>query len=54
MKMTYIQMILIFIFVALIFFSINIYYPERGPWVTMGVMITIFVAFKTYQYTKKQ
>ncbi len=54
MKMTYEQMILIFIFVALIFLSINIYYPERGPWVTMGIMIIIFIAFKIHQFRKKE
>jgi len=53
-KMTYEQMILIFIFVALIFLSINIYYPERGPWVTMGIMIIIFIAFKIHQFRKKE
>ncbi len=53
MKMTYQQMIMTFIIVMIIFFTINMLYPQEGPIVTMGVMITIFVIFKLYQYTKK-
>jgi len=49
MKMTYQQMILIFILVALMFFTINWFYPNYGPLVTMGGMITIFIIFKLRQ-----
>ncbi len=54
MKMTYRQMIMIFIVVAMIFFTINLFFPHRGPYVLTGVMITIFVIFKVNQYINKK
>lgn len=54
MKITYQQMILIFIFVMMLFFIINMFFPQWGPIVTMVGMISIFIAFKVYQRMKKK
>ncbi len=53
MKMTYQQMIMIFVIAMVIFFSINLLYPQEGPIVITSVMVTIFIIFKLYQYTRK-
>ncbi|MFP4050739.1 MAG: hypothetical protein ACLFVB_03240 [Thermoplasmata archaeon] len=53
MKMTYKQMIALFLAVAVLFMLINFQWPQYGPWVTMGGMIIIFVIFKAYQFFKK-
>ena len=52
MKVTYKQMIAIFLAVAVLFMLIHFQWPQYGPWVTMGGMITIFVIFKAYQFFK--
>ncbi len=53
-EMTYHQMIAIFLTVAALFFLINVLYPQYGPWVTMGVMITIFVIYKLHSWSKTE
>jgi len=45
-------MIAIFLAVAVLFMLIHFQWPQYGPWVTMGGMITIFVIFKAYQFFK--
>ncbi len=52
--MTYQQMIMIFIVIAMIFFTVNLFFPHRGPYVLTGVMITIFVIFKVNQYVREK
>lgn len=52
MKIKYKQMIMIFLIVAGMFFTINLFFPQWGPIVTLVGMISIFITFKLYQWTK--
>ena len=52
MKIKYRQMIMIFVIVAMMFFTINLFFPQWGPIVTLVGMVSIFIVFKIYQWTK--
>ncbi len=52
MKITYYQMIAIFLIVAVVMAVINFLVPY-GPYLTMGVMIGVFLIFKIYKSRKK-
>lgn len=54
MKVTYKQMIMFFIVVASIFLTVNIFFPQEGPYVLTAVMIVIFVIFKINKYLKSK
>jgi len=53
MKLTYKQWIALMLAIAVLFMLVHFQWPQYGPWVTMGGMITIFVIFKAYQFFKK-
>lgn len=52
-KITYREMIVLVILFAIFIAIANLMLGPEGPWITMGIMIGIFVIFKAYKFFKK-